>query len=689
MPSRKKIGLWAWARSLTSTPRYYGATGDDPDKTELLTIPSQQSVASASKVETRETGPINDLTLATPFLEEAVTSSISNSSANAAEDNSVYLCANATVGLLLLNTVLISVAGGLASKYTGSGGSSNSKVVYEGSCVITSRWNTAFHFIINVISTCILAASNYCMQTLVAPTRDEIDLFHAKRRWLDIGGSSFRNLFAIPLSRLGLWLILLITATPFHLLYNSNCFRADVTSGSNDINSAKSMDWDQIIHIVMGERSEKISPEQCSRYTGTSSYYPSGYKGLIYLASDLAMEDGGDIAVLRSTGTSRTQSVYAASFTNPNPSTTTSDECAGPLSRSTTHSLSGCLAFEGKKNCQLLLNPPIAVIISLATLMKVVAMFLAAHLQRTRAPPLLTTGDAVASFLERPDDTTKGMCWASRRCIEKGNWRPSSVLSTGQPPSREYRYLSPPRQWRKASSPSHWAVTSIITANFAYGNYSEMEGVVIANSVQLIVTVGYYFYNSVLTSMLASAEYSSYGADRKALRVTWPAKGSQQRSTYWLSVHYKYGIPVIILFMANHWFVSQGFYYVLMIPYGTDGQPLYGNKVSSVGASALPVFIAALVGVFLFLFLLSLAFRRLKSTIPLAGSCSAAISAACHPPEDVCTATVAHGELFWGETTGLPPDWVDDQSDGCDLPKGHCSFTPLDARLPSLDKLYS
>ena len=503
MPSGKKIdvwGLWAWARSLASTPRYHGTTGDDPDK-------EGQAIASASKATTRETGTVIDPTLATPFLEDAATRSISNNSANAVDDNSsqtrrptwikgVYLCANATVGLLLLNTVLISVAGGLASKYTGSGGSSNSKVVYEGSCVITSRWNTAFHFIINVISTCILAASNYCMQTLVAPTRDEIDLFHAKRRWLDIGGSSFRNLFAIPFSRLGLWLILLITATPFHLLYNSvifeslsyneywsfvapsdfdaqnvrnlttpalaNCFRADVSSGSNNINSGKSMDWDEIVQIIMSERSEKISPKECFEYSDTKSYYPSGYKGLIYLASDLAMKDGGDIAVLRSNGVSRTQSIYTSPFTNPNPSTTIANECAGPIRGATTHRLSGCLAFEGKKNCQLLLNPPIAVIISLATLMKVVAMFLAAHLQRTRAPPLLTTGDAVASFLERPDDTTKGMCWASRLCIDKGNWRPSSVLSTGQPPSREYRHLSPRRQWRKASSPLYWAGTSIM-----------------------------------------------------------------------------------------------------------------------------------------------------------------------------------------------------------------------------------
>ncbi|RAQ74509.1 hypothetical protein COH21_003727 [Aspergillus flavus] len=501
---RKKIdvwGLWASARSPASSQRYHGAKGNDPDNAE-------QSIAFASKVTTREIVTINDPTLGMPFLDEAAIgdNSNSNSSANAVEDRSsqnrrptwirgVYLCANATVGLLLLNTIFISVVGGLASKHRGSGGSSNSKVVYEGSCVITSRWNTAFHFIINAISTCILAASNYCMQTLIAPTRDEIDLFHAKRRWLDIG----------------------VTVCPQSL-----------ASAIMQLDAAYS-----------------------------------------------------DIS---------------------------------PLYR--THSLSGCLAFEGKKNCQLLLSPSIAVIVSLAALMKVFAMYLAAHLQRSRAPPLLTTGDAVASFLERPDDTTKGMCWASKRHIRKGT-------------SRQYRHLSPPRQWRKASSPFHWLATSMIfvgcsvvaigllavrlpsaaanpqglwdyesnvkgTGAFVLGTVSEMQGVVTANSVQLLVTVGYYFYNSVLTSMLASAEYSSYGTDRKPLRVTWPVKGSQQRSTYWLSVPYKYGIPVMILFMVIHWFVSQALYYVLLIPYSLDDQPLYGEKFSSLGASVLPMFIAGL-----------------------------------------------------------------------------------------------
>lgn len=40
-------------------------------------------------------------------------------------------------------------------------------------------------------------------------------------RWLDIGGASIRNLFVIGRDRLALWVVLLITATLFHLLYVS------------------------------------------------------------------------------------------------------------------------------------------------------------------------------------------------------------------------------------------------------------------------------------------------------------------------------------------------------------------------------------------------------------------------------------------------------------------------------------
>ncbi|KAF4760760.1 hypothetical protein HAV15_006242 [Penicillium sp. str.  len=90
-------------------------------------------------------------------------------------------------------------------------------VIYQSSCTLSNRWDIALHLTINILGTSILAASNYCMQTLVAPTREEIDEFHVRGRWLDIGSASVKNLLAIGRGRLVLWVVLLITTTPFHL----------------------------------------------------------------------------------------------------------------------------------------------------------------------------------------------------------------------------------------------------------------------------------------------------------------------------------------------------------------------------------------------------------------------------------------------------------------------------------------
>ena len=212
-----------------------------------------------------------------------------------------------------------------------------------------------------------------------------------------------------------------------------------------------------------------------------------------------------------------------------------------------------------------------------------------------------------------------------------------------------------------------------------------MSAILVANSAQLVVTVAYYLYNSVLTSMLAEAEYSSHGVDRKPLRVTWPAKNSQQRSTYWLSVPYQYGVPIMVLFAILHWLVSLSLSYIRMIPYDLNNQPVYENMTSSLRVTGLPMIFALFTWCIMMSILVALSLRKLKSPMPLAASCSAAISAACHPPKEDCPLTAALGEVMWGET-GPPPDWDSDQySDD----NGHCTFTSLDAAQPSSTKSHA
>jgi len=58
--------------------------------------------------------------------------------------------------------------------------------------------------------------------------------------------------------------------------------------------------------------------------------------------------------------------------------------------------------------------------------------------------------------------------------------------------------------------------------------------VLLANSPQVMLSVLYLFYNSILTSMLLEREWNSLGVKRQALRVSNP-KG-KQLSTHFLSL---------------------------------------------------------------------------------------------------------------------------------------------------------
>ena len=93
------------------------------------------------------------------------------------------------------------------------------RMLYEGSCDKRKTIGLWSHLVINALSTLLLSGSNYTQQCLAAPTRSEIDAVHARRRWMDIGVPSIRNLFRIKLERRLLWIAIGFTSIPLHLLY--------------------------------------------------------------------------------------------------------------------------------------------------------------------------------------------------------------------------------------------------------------------------------------------------------------------------------------------------------------------------------------------------------------------------------------------------------------------------------------
>ena len=124
----------------------------------------------------------------------------------------VVLAISATSFVLLLNIIFAIIAGAAHHSEPGF------TTIYRGSCEVYERTYTGLKVLVNIFSTVLLGASNYCMQRLVAPTRSEIDAAHAKRRFLDIGKPSLRNLFSINWVRIVLWSLLLLSSLPLHLL---------------------------------------------------------------------------------------------------------------------------------------------------------------------------------------------------------------------------------------------------------------------------------------------------------------------------------------------------------------------------------------------------------------------------------------------------------------------------------------
>jgi len=126
-------------------------------------------------------------------------------------------CATCAVVVLLIN-VGLTIYAATNAEYTMEGGT---VTFYSGSCDKSREIGIWLHLGINSLSTLLLSGSNYTQQCLAAPTRSEIDAAHARRRWMDIGVPSIRNLFRIKAERTFLWIVIGLASVPLHLLYVS------------------------------------------------------------------------------------------------------------------------------------------------------------------------------------------------------------------------------------------------------------------------------------------------------------------------------------------------------------------------------------------------------------------------------------------------------------------------------------
>ncbi|KAI0896657.1 hypothetical protein F4806DRAFT_508490 [Annulohypoxylon nitens] len=323
-----------------------------------------------------------------------------------------------------------------------------------------------------------------------------------------------------------------------------------------------------------------------------------------------------------------------------------------------------CLAEPLDRICHIGLSPKLLLAVTICVVFKTCnAVTVTIVLSRRNQSPLVTLGDVIESFLEKPDPVTDGLSTIGQDQIRRAMLRNKAFLI---PRPRQWQSL---RKRRGSVIPKSVWLTSylllissialcgyffnrIISQNLLFGSFFESEqnafidipfsfvgGVLLANSPQLLLSFCYLTYNNLFTRLQMARECSVYSEGHHPLRVT-ESKGDQY-STYRLQLPYKYSIPLMIISIFLHWLLSNTIYlfvstggYFGTDSFFTDGQQvdssLPTNTAIAVGYSGYSLLGLMIISCVLIVVPFFLSWKRLPSNMVNIGSNSLALSAACH-----------------------------------------------------------
>ncbi|KAI2620923.1 hypothetical protein GGS26DRAFT_594614 [Hypomontagnella submonticulosa] len=643
-------------------------------------------------------------------------------------------------------------------------------LIYQGDCDTVKKLDQWLHLLINVLSTMILSASNFCIQLLAAPTRADIDKAHRKQTWLDIGVPSLKNFRHIGPWRRFCWIFLACCALPFHLMYNSAVFQS---LASNDYTVAvvkdsflngtswnmtvaeqnRAGDWvwndtrvnlpqdyykviSNIQQEVMKGHYERKNISDCfSLYDDCWS--PQG-NVVIFIKNDTSPPEDGSLllyvgvvprwddwaknmwAVSNGTGTNQ--------FTAVSPSQPVTTWLLGPPK----YQASYCLIQPPNTaagRCQFQFSTHIMYTICVFNLVIGVTMVSVWVLRRwikkgkilrTQEPAdssrigLFTLGDAIASFMRNPDKATENICLATKDDFCQGKRLGRRATNSWEPPKHPRQWKPTPKRWMTAVSRKQslgllfmyaafvvvaglalWRAISSFSLRQMPTSFMDLFGVgfgaltqftflvldfprsdptgllinvLVVNMLQLFFSIMYLVANAIFSTCLIQREFSlMYSEDkRKALRVSEPV--GIQRSSYFITIPFRYGIPLYIVAGLTHWVLSQSFFLARITALTTDGLQDDGNSFSTCGYSPGAIIVLIIVVSVQFITMIALGCRKFDGTMRMVCTNSMAISAACHSLEEDRE-----------EGYQLPVQWgvVEVGDDGV----GHCTFTTAPTHL--------
>ncbi|KAG2413845.1 hypothetical protein HFD88_003034 [Aspergillus terreus] len=611
--------------------------------------------------------------------------------------------------------------------------------VFQGNCSKANQLNASFHFAINLLSTAVLGASNFCMQILASPTRGDVDHAHSRKKWFNIGTPSLKNLRMISRMRVIMYVVLSLSSATLHLFWNSAIFESfpfiSYTSvfvtGDYLTNSTP---WGDVADAhtralqIKGRGFEQLNRTSCvQRYMDPLSGAGDIVVVTKLLDNSLTYNDSTSLVKsFRIWDTSNWDRLQTWMYDSPDyPRRPYSLRKLLPYAGNWSVNVADqaipveyCLGQpvqDLSNRCGLHFNTTIMIIVCVMNFVKVLGVAytwvqsLQAH-RRVRAAynseleVLVTIGDSMQSFLNRNDMHTQRMCLVSQFDFEGRRWHSGLTGSQPWPGPRSIRKfkLASRRVWIttisactgmllivlallgrgivqqkgegvEMSLSAFWKAglgrpnPMTVMQVFIYRGPGQFWGaVILANSWQLEISILYLLYNTLLTRLCIAVEWSHYGSERKPLRVSCP-KG-MQRSTYFLSLPFRYSVPLSACLLLLHWLVSQSVFLARSAAFLPSGEPIDSDSSSRACYSTMGIIFSLVTGIVLVVALVGIGFQRTTFLLPPVSTCSAAISAACHQPEGDRDAAL------------LPVKWavVVPSNEGTQPPVvGHCSLTTL------------
>ena len=400
---------------------------------------------------------------------------------------SILLCT-----LIAFFTFLVNLA--LAIWASSKGLEGGVATIQSGDCNTTKKLDLWLHLVINLLSTMLLGASNYTMQCLSSPTRDEIDKAHRQRIIVDIGIPSIRNLKRISWGKIVLWWLIALSSIPLHLLYNSAVFSSistpsymaavvspDFLNGApfgasfphpiaccnntqqmvyrngSTVNHAGFFD-NRYLTDYEAQRIRKLRDSQSIHRLDNDACLKAYRKDFIADRRDVLVVSSGH----RTNDSLLTFATSVPAVELPNRSSSQSisytwtcciENCSGGLDGPIVgddfpqkscpfpdhnwtidgNSIEYCLSESIPQSCTLQFSLVIMIIVISCNLLKTVCMGLTVW--RQSSMPLLTLGDAIASFLAEADPNTKNNCLAEKFSFRGSNSAGSdaAILSMNGP----------------------------------------------------------------------------------------------------------------------------------------------------------------------------------------------------------------------------------------------------------------